>query len=71
MDSIVDDVEGFEEMPWGSVGRALTLGFVCLCNKFVMHVLNKTTCVHKEIYTEAVMQREKDVGLVTVSNHTR
>ena len=72
MDSIADDgAFDFEELPWGALGRSVTLGCVSLCSQFVMHVLNTTTVHNEERYTSAVTHRETGVGLITVSNHTR
>eukprot|EP00210_Caulerpa_lentillifera_P006325 g6041.t1 len=73
MDSVVDDPDlpmDYETSPWGSFGRSLTLGFVSLCSKFVMQVMNTTSVHNGEIYIKATTQRDRGLGLITVSNHT-
>lgn len=74
MDSVIDDPDlplDYEASPWGAFGRSLTLGFVSLCSKFVMHVMNTTSVHNGEVYIKTTTQRDAEIGLITVSNHTR
>ena len=74
MDSIVDIElqEGIPvDSPWGDTGRDLALCLVSLTSKVLLCVLNTTTVVHGETMQREVMERPKEVGLLTVCNHTR
>lgn len=58
------------EAPWGEWGRSLTLGVVSMVGKCVLHVMNRSEFDRVEVLKDAVMDRERDLGLITVSNHT-
>lgn len=76
MDSLIepDDLSSQEELlraPWGELGRSLTLGVVAGLSKLVLNVFNTLTTENEERFLEHVLHRDPDVGLITVSNHTR
>jgi hypothetical protein len=74
MDGLLDfdaDYRRALTAPWGPYGRDLTLGVVALASKFLLQVLNSTTVLGHDTYTDLVYKRPPGVGLLTVSNHTR
>jgi hypothetical protein len=57
--------------PWGGIGRVGTLALIGAVSKLYLHVLNSTSITGAEAFHKAVLERDPQQGLVTVSNHTR
>ena len=57
--------------PWGEVGRVGTLAAIAAASKLYLNVLNSTTMTGAEQFHNVVLEREREQGLITVSNHTR
>lgn len=73
MDATVEHDELSQEYlaaPWGAWGRTATLSLVSLVSKFIINVMNTSHFNNTEVLMEAIEQRPKEVGLITVSNHT-
>ncbi|CAD7704851.1 unnamed protein product [Ostreobium quekettii] len=72
MDSLVDepDLSDLRSAPWGPLGRGVVIAAVATFGRFVMTVMNTTRVVNESSAHDAIMARPRDVGLVTVSNHT-
>lgn len=76
MDSLIEPEEVLSQRellsaPWGELGRSLTLGLVAGLCKLILNVGNTMTIENETTFLKHVMDREPDVGLITVSNHTR
>ena len=71
MDSTLEPEEPITSPPWGEFGRVLTLGIVSLTGKFVLNWWNSCNITNQSTLLELLQQREKGLGLITVSNHTR
>lgn len=71
MDSTLEPEEPIISPPWGEFGRVLTLGIVSLTGKFVLNWWNSTKITNQSTLLELLQQRDKGLGLITVSNHTR
>lgn len=70
MDSLLDFDRDLLAPPWGALGRDAVLGCVAAASKLVLNLLNTTTALNHQQYTQLVTQRPPGVGLLTVSNHT-
>lgn len=57
--------------PWGGVGRVGTLAAIAAMSKLYLNLLNSTTIAGEEAFHKAVLERNPEQGLITVSNHTR
>lgn len=75
MDSLIEPEEELAKQyltpPWGDLGRSATLGIVSLVSKLVLQVLNTSVSDGLDKFRDAVLDRPKGIGLITVSNHTR
>lgn len=71
MDSTLEPEEPIVSPPWGEFGRVFTLAVVSLTGKFVLNWWNTTKTTNQSTLLELLQQRDKGVGLITVSNHTR
>ena len=71
MDSTLEPEEPIISPPWGEFGRVFTLAVVSLTGKFVLNWWNTTKIANQSTLLELLQQRDKGVGLITVSNHTR
>ena len=56
--------------PWGELGRSATLGLVSGLGKLLLNVMNSTTVINPEAWSQNVMHRAKGTGLITIANHT-
>lgn len=68
-DQDVGTFKDYTDAPWGAYGRSATLGIVSIFGKLVMHVMNRSHVDNQDGLMDAVLRREKDLGLITVSNH--
>ena len=71
MDCTVEPEEPIISPPWGEFGRVFTLAIVSLTGKFVLGWLNSTKITNQSTLLDLLQQRDKGLGLITVSNHTR
>ena len=71
MDSTLEPEEPIISPPWGEFGRVVTLAIVSLTGKFVLNWWNSTTIYNQTNLLDLLKRRDKGVGLITVSNHTR
>ena len=71
MDSTFEPEEPIVSPPWGELGRVFTLAIVSLTGKFVLNWWNSTIVSNQSTLLDLLHHREKGLGLITVSNHTR
>ena len=71
MDSTLEPEEPIISPPWGELGRVFTLAIVSLTGKFVLNWWNSTKITNQSTLVKLLQQRDKGLGLITVSNHTR
>lgn len=71
MDSTLEPEEPITSPPWGEFGRVFTLAIVSLTGKFVLNWWNSTKISNQSTLLKLLQQRDKGLGLITVSNHTR
>lgn len=74
MDALVDldpELRDLLQPPWGPYGRALVLGVVAGFSKLVLTTLNTFEVQNHSRWLDAVYNRPKGQGLVTIANHTR
>ena len=57
--------------PWGEMGRSFTLAVVSLFSKAVLCGANTTEVHNREKMNKYIIERDREVGLLTVCNHTR
>lgn len=70
MDSTLEPEEPITSPPWGEFGRVFTLAIVSLTGKFVLNWWNSTKISNQSTLLKLLQQRDKGLGLITVSNHT-
>jgi len=56
--------------PWGQAGRAATLGLVAGIAKLFLTVGNKFEVDNHKVWLDAIYNRPKGQGLITIANHT-
>lgn len=71
MDSTLEPEEPIISPPWGEFGRVFTLAIVSLTGKFVLNWWNSTKISNHSTLLDLLYHRDKGLGLITVSNHTR
>lgn len=65
-----DELNDITKPPWGEFGRLFTFALVSAASKLYLKLFNTVTVANYDTYLRHVTERERPVGLVTISNHT-